>query len=455
MHDALRAIRDAVKGSPFEGDLWLVGGAVRDELLGLQPKADFDLVTRGSSADLAMLLYDKGLSKNFPVTYERFGTAMVQVLGVQIELVTSRRESYSETSRKPDVEPATLEEDALRRDFTVNTLMRSLATWELLDPLGVGLADVRSRTLRTPLDPVATFHDDPLRMLRAVRFRWKLMFKPAPGLYESIRETRQRLRIVSMERVRDELLKMLEHPTASEALDDLMQLGLIEIVAPELLSMVGCEQGHYHHLDVWDHSLLVVRNAGHDDLILSLAALLHDVGKPATRFIDEEGNTRFFSHESVGAEMAQTLLRRLKLPQKDIDDVVTLVRNHMRLGSMPHFTSSAARRLVRDLDGLVERLLRLVEADAAALRPGVRVLDLEPIERKIRETELATPPKVLVSPLTGQEIMDLTGLEPGREVGRIKEMLTEAVLEGTLTPDDKVGARTLVRRAHLGERTGD
>ncbi|WP_158409161.1 CCA tRNA nucleotidyltransferase [Fimbriimonas ginsengisoli] len=422
-----------------------MGGAVRDELLGIIHGADFDLVTRSDSAELARLLFDRGVSEIAPVTYERFGTAMVRVQGVDIEIVTARRESYDENSRKPHVEPATYEEDASRRDFTVNTLMRSIDDWELRDPLGIGIADLQAKVLRTPLAPEATFHDDPLRMLRAVRFRWKLGFQPAPGLYEAIRQTRDRLRIISAERIRDELIKMLALPTGPDCLDDLRELGLLEIFAPELLPMVGCEQGSFHHLDVWNHSLLVLRNAGTGDLVLSLAALLHDVGKPPTRFIDEEGNTRFFGHEAVGAKMTEELLRRLKFPQREVDAISLLVKNHMRLGSSPEFTPAAARRLIRDLDGDLERLLQLVEADANGLKAGVRVMDLGPIRKRIAEVQQATPRSTLDSPLSGQEIMEITGLTPGPEVGRLKQALTEMVIEGDLAPGDKASATAWLR----------
>jgi putative nucleotidyltransferase with HDIG domain len=182
------------------------------------------------------------------------------------------------------------------------------------------------------------------------------------------------------------------------------------------------------------------------DESLTLAALLHDVGKPPTRQFDDEGNIRFFGHESVGAEMAQTILRRLKIPQREIDTVVRLVRNHMRLGSAPVFTASAARRLIRDLDEDVERLVRLVEADASSLRPGVRVMDLDPIRARIAEVAEDTPRERLESPLSGAEIMALRNLSPGPEVGRLKNALTEMVLEGTLRPDDVEGARRELER---------
>lgn len=448
MHPALIAIAEATKGTLFEDDLWLVGGAVRDELLRIPHENDFDLVTRGSSVELAKLLREKRLSSIPPVTYERFGTAMVRVMDSNVEIVTARKESYEEGSRKPHVEPATYEEDAARRDFTVNTLMRNLHSRELRDPLRRGLDDLEAKILRTPLDPVETFKDDPLRMLRAVRFRWKLQFEPASDLYPAVVTTRERLSIVSFERIRDELVKILAHPTAPEALDDLMRLDLIEIIAPELLPLAGCEQGKWHHLDVWHHSLEVLRNVGSNDLVLSLAALLHDVGKPETKSIDANGDIRFFSHDIVGAAIAAKLLRRWRFSEQESAPVVLLVRNHMRLGSFNEFTAGAARRLLRDLGEWLEPLLTLVEADANALKAGVRILDLEKIRRRLAEIEHETPRSSLVSPLSGEEIMACLGLPPGPKVGAAKAMLIEQVLEGTLAPGDKEAAKHLLQAEH-------
>lgn len=464
MHPALEAIGTAIRGTRFQGDLFLVGGAVRDELLGLPQKNDFDLVTRQSAPELAELLWEKRVSDIAPVTYPRFGTAMVRVHGIAIELVTARRESYSEESRKPVVEPATYLEDAQRRDFTANTLMRDLESGELVDPLGVGKRDLEAKILRTPLDPVATFHDDPLRMLRAVRFRWQLGFEPAPGLYEAIRETRERLFIVSYERIRDELLKILARPTAPQALQEILDLGLTDIIAPEFEAMAGVEQGHFHHLDVWKHTLLVMENLWAigsrnsalgapnaqsltPSLTLILAALFHDIGKPQTRMIDAEGRTRFFGHDDLGAEMTRRILRRWKLAERDIEPVALLVRHHMRLGNGTQFTKAAARRLIRDLGDHVDDLLWLVEADASSLAPGVRKLDLDPIRARLAEVQNETPREVLQSPLSGEEIMAILGLEPGPGVGKWKNLLIEKVLEGELAPGDKERARLLLNNA--------
>lgn len=444
MHPALSAIASATLGTQYEGQLWLVGGAVRDELLGRPVSSDFDIVLEDSAQELAAFLYKKGLSKLEPVTYARFGTAMVRVEGINVELATARKESYAEDSRKPVVEPATLLEDARRRDFTVNALMLNLHSGKQVDLLGNGMQDLQHKILRTPLDPVATFRDDPLRMLRAIRFRWKLGFTPAPGLYDAIRQEADRLDIISEERIQEELVKMLALADADKCFRDLLETNLLAQFAPELVAMVGVEQGKYHHLDVWEHTLLVLKNAGTGDLVLSLAALLHDVGKPVTRSIDARGNTRFFSHETVGADMAANLLRRLKFSKDVIDDVHLLVRNHMRLGSSPKFTSSAARRVIRDLGPNLERFLNLVDADSRGLKRGVRVMNMDAIKAKLADVQAVTPASKLVSPLTGEEIMAILGVPEGPQVGKAKTLLTERVLDGFLDPEDKSGAKAIL-----------
>lgn len=446
MHPALVAVAKATEGTPFDRQLWLVGGAVRDSLLGGAEDHDFDIVLEGDALAVARKLWEKGVSEIPPVTYPRFGTALVRVGGANVEFVTARRESYDPDSRKPEVEPATLLEDAMRRDFTVNTLIQNLHTGELRDPLGRGVADLESKVLRTPLDPEKTFFDDPLRMLRAVRFRWKLGFQPAPGLYDAIRREAERLKVVSAERIRDEFVKILLHATASSALRDLMELELIDQFAPELREMEGIDQGRWHHLDVWEHTLLVIDNLPYPRTLTQvLAALLHDIAKPRTWSCDADLNIRFFGHETLGAEMAEEILRRLKFSNEDAFPVALLVRNHMRLGSFEKLTTPAARRLMRDMGPQLDDLLILVEADAASLRPGVRVMDLNPIREKLRETRFQTPVGALNSPLSGNEIMDLTGIPAGPEIGRLKEALVEEVIEGRILPGDRDAARAWIQ----------
>jgi poly(A) polymerase len=438
---ALDRIREATHGSKFENQLWLVGGAVRDELLGRPVSGDLDIVTELDAMELVAFLIQAGIVEGEPVTYARFGTAMIRVERSTIELVQARKESYDSQSRKPSVEQATLLDDAKRRDFTANTLLKNIHTGEPLDLLGRGKGDLTAKILRTPLDPKATFFDDPLRMLRAVRFKWKLGFEFADGLAEAIQEEVHRLNVVSAERIREEFEKILLGSNPDLALADLMDLGLLRQFLPEFVAMKGVDQGHFHHLDVWDHTLLVLKNASTNDLVLALGCLFHDIGKPATRSIDEQGATRFFSHETVGAEMAKQMLVRMKFSNSTAEEVSLLVKNHMRLGSWASPTPSAARRLVRDLGEHLDSLLDLIEADTKSLRPGVNVMDLASIKTLIEQVRTITPASELESPLSGEEIMAEMGLEPGPEVGKVKAWLLELVIEGELKPGDKEEAR--------------
>jgi poly(A) polymerase len=443
MHPVLDAIREAIQGTPYAGRVFLVGGAVRDWLLERRVPKDLDLVTEAGAEGLARLLYERGVSEIHPVTYPRFGTAMVQVLGHPVELVTARKESYRDESRKPDTEPATLLEDALRRDFTVNALLMGLESGEVVDPLGQGLSDLESRVLRTPLPPEATFSEDPLRMLRAVRLRWQLGFEPAPGLLAAIEAAAGRLAIVSFERIRDELTRMMLLPDPDGCLQDLAGLGLLGQVAPELLAMRGVTQGGYHHLDVWEHSLAAVR-AAPPNLEVRLAVLLHDSGKPTTRAVDPDGRVRFLGHEAAGARTARLVLERWRLPGATVERVARLVGGHMRLCSANRLTSAGARRLIRDFPDDWGLLLQVIEADLAGMLPGTPRPDLAEVRRLLAETEAATPAAKLRSPLTGREIMDLLGMPEGPEVGAAKAYLTERVLAGDLAPDDAAAARAML-----------
>ncbi|MFZ4506386.1 MAG: CCA tRNA nucleotidyltransferase [Fimbriimonas sp.] len=440
MNPVLDRIRIALQGTPFEDQVWLVGGAVRDRLLGRPTGDDLDLTTTQSGPELAQHLYRLGLATHPPVLFERFGTAMLTIGGTQVEIATTRKDSYDGLTRKPVVERGTVAEDAARRDFTINALFQPLSNGPILDPTGLGLADLKAKILRSPLEPKATFRDDPLRMLRAVRFRWKLGFAYAEGLDQAIRDSVTFLPIISIERIRDEVLKMLAHPTAADALDDLMQLGILPIVAPELVPMVDCTQGRYHDKDVWRHTLQVVRNLAGEPIHVILAGLLHDVGKPVTRQLDANGDIRFFGHEAVGADLTVRFLRRWKFPESEIEQVRMLVKNHMRLGSAQPFTDTAARRLLRDLGDLTDPLFTLVRADQNALRAGIDVFDVDTVQAIVAKVRDKTPASKLQCPLTGEEIMALTGLGPGHEVGKIKAQLLELVLSGEIGPDDRTAA---------------
>ncbi|MBI5707553.1 MAG: HDIG domain-containing protein [Armatimonadetes bacterium] len=446
MHPALELVRDACSGTPFEGHVWLVGGAVRDALLGLPEAKDLDLVTDLDALKLAEHLAAKGLSDHLPVTYPRFGTAKVRIGGADIEIVTARKESYRSVSRKPKVEAATLQEDARRRDFTVNALMQDLWSGEVLDLLGNSVDDLKGRVLRTPLEPGATFEEDPLRMLRAVRFRWQLGLEPAEGLVEAIERHAQRLAIISRERVQEEFRRMLLLPQTSECLRALLETGLLAQFAPELCALRGLEQGVYHHLDAWDHTLAVLDGVPTGDLVLRLAALLHDVAKPLTRTEDPTGRVRFLGHEAQGAKVAERVLRRLKFSNSVIAPVRTLVANHMRPSSTLHWGLPAARRLRRDLGGELERLMTLAWADRRAHAPGAETLGLESLERVLGDLEEAEEPREELSPLSGEEIKTVLGLHEGPEVGKWKRWLEDEVIEGRLPSGDI----DMAKRALLG-----
>ena len=450
--DTVTRITSAIEGTGFEGKVYLVGGFVRDALLGKVDSHDLDLVLEGDVPALANLLFTMGVASRPPVTYENFGTASMTIGEDEVEFTMARRESYRGESRKPDAEPATMIEDAQRRDFTVNSLLLPLARSacsgagvvrsNVVDLLGNGLTDLDNRILRTPLDPLKTFEDDPLRMLRAVRFAHQLSFSYAPGLEDAIRAKASRLSILSPERIREELMKMLAGPAPAEALSDLMSFDLLSQFWPEFEDGIGMEQGTYHHLDVWGHTLEVVRQARPDPW-LRLACLFHDVGKPKTRILKDD-RIRFFGHEDVGAEMARDMLNRLRFSGHEVSFVVKLVKNHMRLGSMKQFTPTAARRIIRDLGPDLEMLLDLCDADAAGLKRGVRVLNIPAIRAQIERLAEETPPQTLTSPLSGIEIMALGKGEPGPWVGEMKAALAEEVIAGRIEPGDKFAARNFV-----------
>lgn len=444
---SITKVAEATKGTAFEGQLWIVGGAVRDELLGNAESHDFDIVTELSAPELADFLWNLGVSQIPPVTYPRFGTALLRIESDQIELITARKESYDPSSRKPFVAPATLLEDSLRRDLTVNTLLFNIHTKELRDPTGLGLPDLKDKILRTPSDPIGMIEDDPLRMMRIVRFKWKLDFEPVPQLFEAIKARNHRLSIISFERIQEELLKIIVLPQAGSAMRDLRDLGLLKMFAPELDAMSGVTQGKYHSADVFDHTMKVVETI-EPATLLRLAALFHDIGKPPTRSIDEQSDIRFFGHESVGAEITREVMTRLKFSNEMIDSVCLLVRNHMRLGTASTFSAAAARRFIRDLKGYDKELFQLVEADKSSLRAGVYTIDLEPIRVKIDQARLATPRETLISPLSGEEIMSLLNLQPGPEIGKWKTLLTDQVIERAIQPGDKEHATQWLRDHH-------
>ena len=422
---------------------WVVAGFVRDKLLG-RPHTDLDVVVESSGALELARWFAKVAGAPPPVVFERFGTAQVTLPGHLVEFVSARSESYARDSRKPDVKPATLDDDLRRRDFTVNALIMDV-DGHIQDRLGSGLRDLEAKVLRTPIDPLVTFDDDPLRMLRAVRFAAQLGFQLAPDIVPAMRRMADRLRppVVSVERITDELTKMLVSERPKLALELLDEGGLGPIVLPELWACKGVPQGGYHTHDVFGHTLGVVDGTP-AELTVRLAALLHDVGKPPTATPDGA----FKGHEKVGAEMAAALMQRLRFSQREIDDVTALVRLHLRPVYYDHsWTEGAVRRLAVDAGPQLSRLMQLAKADmAASAYPTPAKLD--ELQQRL-DRVLSERPSRLTSPIDGEDIMRIRNLKPGPEVGRIKDALHGLVLDGKIEPTREALLEYLVAHPNL------
>lgn len=446
METVLETLRNVTRGTRYERNLYLVGGVVRDKILDGEPNQDIDIVLEGDAGELADFLHESGVTDHLPVTYPRFGTAMVSVTGRQVELVGARKESYDPSSRKPSTIPGTLLDDVLRRDFTINTLLENLHTGEVLDLTGRGRRDIEERIIRTPLDPQVTFADDPLRMLRAVRFAARFGFKIEPRTYTALYTCARRLSIISAERIREEFVKIIMSSDAAMGLEVLRETKLLDQFAPELSAMHGVTQNIYHIYDVWTHSLKTLESIPLDaGIILKLTALLHDVGKVETRTEDPVTGVHFYSHQSVSAAIARHLMHRLKFSRSEIDHVAFLISMHLRVGEYDtEWSDTAVRRLLRDLGPHLGELILLTQADKAAANPAMPSVDLrafcEHVER-IRE-EMAG--HRIESPLDGREIMHLLEIEPGSRIGEIKAYLEKEIIEGNLLPGDKALAEQLV-----------
>jgi len=449
--DAVERVRRATMGSRFEGRLFLVGGAIRDRILGRAERTDVDIVVVGDALEVADLLHSAGISDHRPVVYPRFGTARVQVSGVAIELASARSESYDAASRKPEVRPASLREDVLRRDFTINTLVEDIHHGGVQDLTGMALADLNARLIRTPLSPSRTFADDPLRMLRAIRFAVTLGFAIEPGTWRAIAEQSGRIdllssvpRVVSAERVRDEFERIILSPDPAAGMELLMASGLLARFLPELVAMKGVIQNAWHARDVWDHTMEALRQVPDASLAVRLGLLFHDVGKPVTRTEDERG-VHFYGHENIGADMTRRALHRLRMPAALVREASDLVALHMRLGQVaPDWTPAALRRLVRDVGPRLERLHRIAAADIAAMGGDAHPPDLDQVMARIADTNAEMNASEVHSPLDGGAVMRLLGVPPGPIVGRAKDYLVNEIIEGRLQPDDVAAAERVV-----------
>jgi poly(A) polymerase len=422
-----------------------VGGTVRDMLEGIPFGGEWDVVVLGSgngASELAASLA-REWSWREPVSFERFGTHMVMGPAGQVEVSQAGKRSTIET--KGDL----LYRDAATRDFTLNALYMSISTplgtgnVDILDPTERGFADLGTGTLRTPLAPAEIFRDDPLRIMRAARLSATRGYKVHPNLGQAARALTPLLLAVSPERVRDEMNQILVGSDPAAGLDKLARWGVFNQLMPEIDSMVGFRQENpYHFPDLFRHTMRVVARAP-ADLVTRWAALLHDCGKPDVRVRAPGGDT-FYGHEAVGADKARDLLRRLKMGRRLTDGIVTLVKLHM-IHYQSKWSDRAVRRLIYRADDHLPRLLDLLTADTASLkRRAQKLRDIDELRQRADNMRALTP--VPRSPLSGKQIMELLDLEPGPDVGRAKEILVEAVMEGEVGSDEESARQYLVTK---------
>lgn len=434
--------------------VYIVGGYVRDLLMKRAAPTDIDFVTEGSGIALAQSVA-AAIDPEIKVSvFKTYGTAMFRYQGLELEFVGARKESYNAESRNPSVEQGTLEDDQKRRDFTINAMAISLNQenfGELVDPFH-GVEDMEKRILRTPLEPEQTYSDDPLRMMRAVRFAATLGFSIEENSLEAIKKEAHRIKIVTIERIMVEFNKIMLSEKPSTGLKILKDTGLLELIIPELTALEGIEEveGQTHKDNFW-HTLEVVDNISQntENLWLRWAALLHDIGKaPTKKFVKGTGWT-FHGHEFLGSKMVKTLFQRLKLPLgKDMKYVQKMVK----LSSRPialisdEASDSALRRMLFDAGEDLEDLFTLCKADITTKNTQKQEKfkkNFEYVAQKIKEVEEKDHIRNFQPPITGEEIMEMFNLAPGREIGILKERVKEAILEGNI-PNEKEAAREFV-----------
>jgi poly(A) polymerase len=446
-------------GQALNMPVYVIGGFVRDKLLNRITK-DADIVCLGDGISLAK----KAAQLFRPVPevhiFKNFGTAQIKIkpyqnlnnseeknpyndIPFEIEFVGARKESYNFESRKPDVEPATIEEDRMRRDFTINTISIGLNKndfGKLIDPLG-GLTDLRNKLLRTSLPPGQTFSDDPLRMMRAIRFAAQLQFSISPETFDAIIKNADRIAIVSSERITDELNKIILTEKPSVGFDLLYNSGLLKIIFPQMVALAGAEYiDGKGHKDNFYHTLQVLDNIAHqtDDLWLRWAALLHDIAKPITKKFEEGHGWTFHGHEVVGGRMVPKIFARFKLPQNEkMKFVKKMVELHLRPISLTqeNITDSAIRRLIVDAGEDIDALMTLCKADITSKNKQKvqRFLsNFELVERRLKEVEASDHLLNWQPPITGEIIMKEFDLPPSRLVGEVKNAVREAILDGLI-----------------------
>ncbi|AZA90534.1 Multifunctional CCA protein [Chryseobacterium nakagawai] len=438
--------------------VYIVGGYVRDLLMKRKASTDIDFVTEQSGIELAQNVAQDIDPKLKVSVFKTYGTAMIKYKDLELEFVGARKESYTENSRKPEVEGGTLEDDQKRRDFTINAMAISLNKdnfGELIDPFN-GIEDLEKEILRTPLEPAQTYSDDPLRMMRAVRFASTLGFTIEENSLEAIKQEAERIKIVSMERIMVEFNKIMVSEKPSVGLKLMEQTGLLKLIIPELIELKGVEEVEGQtHKDNFYHTLEVVDNisVNTDNLWLRWAALLHDIGKaPTKKFVEGTGWT-FHGHEFLGSKMVKTLFQRLKLP---LGSDMKYVQKMVKLSSRPialitdDASDSALRRLLFDAGENLEELFTLCKADITTKNSKKQEKfkkNFEYVAVKIKEVEEKDQVRNFQPPITGEEIMEMFNLQPGREIGILKEKVKEAILEGEIANEKEEATKFVITEA--------
>lgn len=442
---------------PLDLHCYLIGGFVRDKLLGRQTK-DADIMCVGDAIKLAHNVADLFNPKPAVAYFKNFGTAQIKLADFEIEFVGARKESYSQHSRKPEVEAGTLEDDLLRRDFTINTLAIALSKKDfktVIDRFD-GLKHLQEKIIKTPTDPLKTFSDDPLRMMRAIRFATQLHFKIDEATFNAISENAERIKIISQERITDELNKIMLAEKPSIGWNLLNQSGLLKIIFPQLLALQGAEYiDGIGHKDNFTHTLQVLDNISihTNDLWMRWAALLHDIAKPATKRFDSEHGWTFHGHEALGAKWIPKIFAKLKLPQNEkMRFVQKLVALHLRPISLTkeNITDSAVRRLLFDAGDDIDALMMLCQADITSKnKTKVRryLNNFEIVKKRLVAVEESDRVRNWQPPITGEIIMQTFGLKPGKKIGVIKDAIRDAILDGDIPNEYNEAYKFMLHKA--------